>query len=183
MTVIRDAAQADAERMLSIYDAYVRNTAVTFEYETPSPEEFRRRMERITARYPWLVIEEDGIVQGYAYAGPFHPRAAYDWACELTIYLDPAARGRGLGRRLYTALEDAVRAMGLLNLYACIAEPETEDEYLTHASAAFHARLGFRTIGTFRQCGFKFGRWYHMIWMEKLIGSHRPDQPPVRPSR
>ena len=85
-----------------------------------------------------------------------------------------------MGRKLYGALEDRLREMGILNLYACIAWPEQEDEYLTGNSAEFHARLGFAQVGKFHQCGYKFGRWYHMIWMEKSIGEHRAEQAPVR---
>lgn len=156
------------------------NTAITFEYEVPVPEEFRSRIRNTLKRYPYLVIERDGAIQGYAYAGPCVGRAAYGWSCEVTIYLDKAFRKCGLGRKLYGALEDRLREMGILNLYACIAWPEQEDEYLTGNSAEFHARLGFAQVGKFHQCGYKFGRWYHMIWMEKSIGEHRAEQAPVR---
>lgn len=181
--VIRDARLEDAARLLEIYDYYVRQTAITFEYETPSLEAFRERMRRVMTRYPYLVAEQDGVVQGYAYAGAFHERAAYDWCCELTVYLARDARRCGMGRRLYEALEQALREMGVCNLYACIALPEREDQYLTGSSAAFHEHLGFRQVGLFRACGYKFDRWYHMIWMEKIIGTHRAEQPPVRPYR
>ena len=92
--VIRDARSEDAPQLVEIYDHYVRRTAITFEYETPSVNEFRERMRRVMARYPYLVAERDGVVQGYAYAGAFHPRAAYDWCCELSIYLAQDARSR-----------------------------------------------------------------------------------------
>ena len=180
MITIRDAKKADAGRLLAIYDYYVRNTAVTFEYVTPSLQEFEKRMERIEAFYPYLVIERDGVTEGYAYAGVFKDRAAYDWSCETTIYLDRAARRHGLGEILYQALETKLAAMGILNMYACIGYPETEDEYLTRDSALFHERFGFRKIGEFHKCGYKFGRWYDMIWMEKTIGEHRKDCPAVR---
>ncbi len=181
MMTIRDAALEDAGRILEIYSYYVEYTAISFEYDTPSLEAFRGRMERTMRRYPYLVVLEDGRIEGYAYAGPFVGRAAYDWACETTIYLAPDARKRGLGRALYQALEEALGAMGVLNLYACIGLPEKGDEYLTPNSAEFHAHLGYRMVGTFRQCGRKFGRWYHMVWMEKVIGTHGESQPPVRP--
>ena len=153
----------------------------TFEYDVPSLEEFEGRMRRTMQKYPYLVIERDGRVEGYAYAGPFVGRAAYDWACELTIYLDHDARKHGMGRALYEALADRLQAMGILNLYACIGYPQAEDEYLTRNSARFHEHLGFALVGTFHNCGYKFGRWYDMVWMEKIIGEHRPDQPPVQP--
>ena len=180
MMTIRSATLGDAPRLLEIYAWYVERTAVSFEYETPSLEEFRGRMARTMERYPWLVVEEDGMVRGYAYAGVFKGRAAYDWACETTIYLDRDARGRGLGRALYGALETELKAMGILNLYACITWPEVEDETLTLASPRFHAHMGYGEVGRFRRCGYKFGRWYDMIWMGKDIGPHDPDPAPVR---
>ena len=181
MTEIRNAVRSDAPRLLEIYGWYVRHTAITFEYDVPTLEDFQGRMEGVMAHWPWLVILRDGAVEGYAYAGPFHSRAAYGWCCELSVYLDPAERGKGLGRALYEALEAALGRMGLCNLYACIALPEQEDEYLSRASVDFHARMGYHTVGTFRSCGYKFSRWYHMVWMEKVIGAHRPEMPPVRP--
>ncbi len=114
-------------------------------------------MRHIMSRYPYLVAEVDGTVQGYAYAGAFVGRAAYDWSCELTIYLACDARKMGLGRQLYTALEQRLVQMGVLKLYACIGWPEAEDEYLTRNSAQFHEHLGFTLAGTFRRCGYKFG--------------------------
>ena len=181
MVTVRSATTADAARLLEIYDYYVKYTAITFEYDTPSLSEFQKRMENTMQRYPYLVIEKDGRIQGYAYAGPFVGRAAYDWACELTIYLDHTAQKCGLGQTLYGALEQALSAMGILNLYACIGYPEKEDHYLTTNSADFHAHLGFAMVGTFHNCGYKFDRWYHMIWMEKIIGEHRTNQPPNTP--
>lgn len=180
MIEVRVATEKDAERILEIYDYYVRNTAITFEYDTPSLEEFRERMEKIMRKYPYLVILQDGEIKGYAYAREFVGRAAYDWSCEMTIYLDHRAKKCGLGRILYETLEKALQDMGILNLYACIGYPEQEDEYLTANSADFHAHLGYTKVGEFHRCGYKFGRWYHMIWMEKMIAEHREVQPPVK---
>ncbi len=170
--LIREASAEDAPRLLEIYAYYVKNTAITFEYDVPSLEEFRGRIAHIRERYPYLVIERDGVIEGYAYAGVFKDRAAYDWSCEMTIYLDRGAVGEGLGRKLYGALEEALKAQGILNLYACIGYPDKADEYLDYNSAQFHGHMGYKTVGTFHQCGYKFGRWYSMIWMEKMIGEH-----------
>jgi L-amino acid N-acyltransferase YncA len=170
---IREAAVDDAARLLEIYAFYVEKTAITFEYDVPSLEEFRGRIAHIKERYPYLVIERNGVIEGYAYAGVFKDRAAYDRSCEMTIYLDREAVGEGLGRKLYEALEEALKAQGMLNLYACIGYPDVPDEYLDYNSAQFHEHLGYRTVGTFHQCGYKFGRWYSMIWMEKMIGEHK----------
>ena len=180
MITIRNATLEDAPRILEIYDYYVNNTAITFEYETPTLEAFQERMNRIMQCYPYLVIEKDGRIKGYAYAGPFKERAAYDWSCETTIYLEQNSFKCGLGRKLYEALEEALTRMGILKLYACIAYPEREDEFLTMNSANFHEHLGFREVGKFYKCGYKFERWYHMIWMEKIIGNHRNNQEPIK---
>lgn len=180
LITVRDARLEDAPRILEIYGPYVERTAISFEYRVPTLEEFQERMRNTMRRYPYLVVEENGRIQGYAYAGPLSGRAAYAWSCKTTVYLDGGARKRGLGRRLYEALEERLKAMGILNLYACVALPEMEDEYLSRNSAEFHAHLGFVKAGIFHSCGYKFGRWYHVVWMEKLIGEHRPEQPPVR---
>ena len=172
MLTIRNATKNDAGRLLEIYAYYVMNTAVTFEYDVPSLEEFEERIEKTLRTYPYLVLKDDDRILGYAYAGPFVGRAAYGRSCEMTIYLDHDARRRGYGRKLYEALEERLKDMGMLNLYACIGDPIEEDEYLTHASERFHGRLGYTKAGTFQKCGYKFGRWYNMIWMEKIIGSH-----------
>ena len=170
--LIRPSEERDVPAMLAVYAPYVEETAVSFEYAVPSPEEFRTRLERIQSFYPWIVAEREGRVLGYAYASRFHPRAAYDWSVEVSIYLDREERGCGIGRRLYENLEDMLRAQNILTAYSCIAYTETPDEYLDHASIRFHERMGYRLTGTFPSCGYKFGRWYGMIWMEKLIGDH-----------
>lgn len=181
MVTIRNASLKDAAKLLSIYAHYVTDTAVSFEYDAPTLPEFERRMRDVTAFYPFLVLEADGKTAGYAYAHAFHPREAYRRCCEVTVYLSPDERHKGFGRLLYEALEEALREMGILNLYACIAVPETEDAYLTNDSAAFHTHMGYRQAGVFRNCGFKFGRWYDMIWMEKTLGPHTDDPAPVHP--
>jgi len=170
--VIRTATPADAEAVLAVYTPYVTKTAISFECEVPSEEEFRGRMERTLKKYPYLVAEDDGEILGYAYLGTFVGRAAYDRSAETTIYLREDAKGRGIGRRLYQALEDAAKKQGILNLYACIGYPEEEDGYLTLNSVNFHTHLGYRMVGKFYKCGHKFGRWYSMVWMEKLLGDH-----------
>jgi len=178
---IRFVRPEDAEELAGIYAPYVRQTAITFEYEPPSPEEFRRRIEGIRQRYPYLAAEENGRLLGYCYASPFKGRAAYDWAAETSIYIRMDQHRRGLGRRLYAVLEELLRAQGILDMLASIALPEPEDEYLTLDSIRFHAALGFREIARFPNIGSKFGRWYHMVWMDKILGEHRTDPRPVLP--
>lgn len=170
---IRIASLRDAKALLHIYEYYVKNTAISFEYEVPTIEEFKRRMTNTLKKYPYLTAVKDNEILGYAYAGPFVGRAAYDWSAELTIYLAPKKRKQGIGKKLYKALEEALAESGIQNLYACIGYPEVPDEYLTKNSAEFHEHLGYTKAGQFHKCGYKFGRWYDMIWMEKLIGDHR----------
>lgn len=171
--VIRSATVKDAEALLNIYAYYVKNTAITFEYDVPTLEEFQKRITNTLKKYPYLVIDKEGMILGYAYAGVFKDRAAYDWSAEVTIYLKYDAVKCGLGRMLYEALETEMKKRGFLNLYACIGYSIEEDEYLTRNSAEFHAHLGYQTVGEFHKCGYKFGRWYNMIWMEKLLGEHK----------
>lgn len=169
---IRKATLADVPRLLEIYGYYVEKTAISFEYDIPSLEDFSNRVQNTLKNYPYLVVEEDGKVWGFVYGGAFVGRAAYRYSCELTIYLDDEARGRGYGRKLYETMETLLKAQGILNLYVCVADPIIEDEYLTKNSERFHTRLGFSKIGVFHKCGYKFGRWYNIIWMEKIIGKH-----------
>lgn len=169
---VRFAALEDAEKLLEIYTYYIEDTAITFEYDVPSLEEFTERMRLIMAFYPYLVAEEDGKILGYAYASKFHPRAAYAWSAEATVYLDKNARGKGGGRQLYTCLEEYLKQMGILNLNACIASTDEEDAYLTNGSEKFHRALGYQLVGKFHHSGYKFNRWYDMIWMEKMLGEH-----------
>lgn len=177
---LRAAAEKDAGALLEIYRPYVENTAISFEYDVPGVEEFRRRIGQTLKKYPYLLAQRGEEILGYAYAGPFHPRAAYGWAAEASIYVKPGARGQGVGRLLYDALERALTLQGILNLEACISVPDKDDEFLNHSSQRFHERMGFRLVGKFEKCGYKFGRWYDMIWMEKLLAPHREDQPPVK---
>ena len=179
--IIRTASAADAPALLKIYRPYVENTAITFEYDVPSTEEFASRIQHTLRKYPYLVAEEKGTLLGYAYAGPFHERPAYDWAVETSIYVDQSLKHRGIGRRLHDALETALREQGILNMNACIACIDVEDEYLTNDSPRFHHHMGFQMVGKFHKSGCKFGRWYDMIWMEKIIGDHREPPFPVCP--
>lgn len=170
---IRTATEADAGALLAIYAPYVEQTAITFEYEAPTVSEFQARIRHTLEKYPYLVAEKRGRILGYAYVSPFKERAAYDWAVETSIYVDKAVKHSGIGGKLHAALEQVLKKMGILNMEACIGIPEKDDEYLDHNSMNFHAHLGYRLVGTFKKCGYK----YDMIWMEKLIGNHAENQP------
>ena len=146
---------------------------LTFEYEVPSLEKFKERMKNTLRKYPYIVAEKNGEILGYAYTGAFVGRAAYDWSAEVTIYLKENKRKMGLGGKLYKALEEISKAQNILNLNACIGYPQIEDEYLTKNSVQFHRHLGYSMVGEFHKCGYKFGRWYNMVWMEKMLGKHK----------
>lgn len=179
-TEIRSAKLTDAAAIRKLYGWYIENTAITFEYTVPTEREFATRMARILTRYPYLVAEKDGKLLGYAYAAPYITRRACDWSCEVSIYLAREATGQGLGRALYAALEQQLRQMGIVNMYASIACADGEDPYVSNNSLDFHAHMGFRPVGSFRNCGYKFGRWYHLTWVEKTIGEHAPNMKEVK---
>ena len=162
--MIRFAAAKDGAELLEIYAPYVTGTTVSFEYEVPAVEEFRRRVEETSARYPYLVWEEDGALLGYAYAHPYAARPAYQWSAELTVYLRQGVSRRGLGSQLYGALMELLRLQGVRNVYGCVTAENT-------ASVAFHHALGFREAGRFSQVGYKLGRWLDVLWLEKAIAS------------
>ena len=180
---IRTAAPEDAGEILRIYAPYVTDTAITFEYEVPGLEEFTDRVRNTLQRFPYLVAEEEGRIIGYAYAGSFRPRAAYQHCVEVSIYVDRSRTGGGVGRALYRALEEILLKQNVYVLYACITRTEREqDAYLTDGSIRFHERMGYHLAGSFRDCGYKFGQWYSMIWMEKNIRERDAQPEPFLPA-
>lgn len=170
---IRFAKPEDAKELLKIYAYYVTDTAISFETEVPSEEEFKLRIEEVLKSYPFIVACKDDEILGYAYLHSFVGRKAYELSAETTIYLNPDRKKMGIGKKLYSVLEDIAKAQNITNLYSCIGYVDKEDEYLNNNSVQFHEHIGFRMVGKFENCGHKFGRWYHMVWMEKVIGEHK----------
>ena len=160
--MIRPALESDLPAILAIYGPYILHSTATFEYEVPSLDAFTDRFRGITAQFPWLVWEEDGKVLGYAYASAPYTRPAYAWCAEPSVYLCPQARGRGIGAALYDTLEAILLQQGYQVLYALITQENT-------ASLRFHEKEGYRQMVLFPDCGFKFGRWLGLIWMEKRL--------------
>ncbi len=179
--IIRKASVIDAPALLEIYAPYVEKTAITFEYTVPTVSEFEDRIRNVLKKFPYLVAERTGTIVGYAYAHPFHERAAFGWSVETSIYIDKHLRHTGIGKRLYNALEDILKKQGVLNLNASIAYPEKEDRHLTRNSVEFHEHLGYKKVAEFHKCGYKFNRWYNMVWMEKFLGEHTENMKPVIP--
>jgi len=160
--MIRPATEKDVPEILEIYAPYVENTTVTFEYDVPCRRSFLQRFLDITAQYPWLVWEEDGKILGYAHASAPYSRAAFSWCAEPSIYLRPEAKGRGIGRKLYTVLEAILKKQGYQVLYALITSENAE-------SIAFHRKMAYEIKVDFPNCGYKFGKWLGLVWMEKRI--------------
>ena len=160
---VRDATPVDAAACAAIYAPYVRDTAITLEIEPPDAAEFTRRIAAAAARHAWLVLEDDGRVTGYAYGGPFKERAAYRFACEVSVYLELGLRRSGGGRALYSALLARLAERGYRTAAAGITVPNA-------ASAGLHAALGFVPVGTFRRVGWKHDRWHDVAWMQCDLG-------------
>lgn len=173
---VRIAEPRDAAALARIYAYYVTDTAISFEYEAPSARKFAENIAQIEDRYPFLLAEdkENDAVLGYACAHPFINRPAYDWGVETTIYVDKDCKKSGAGRALYEALESVLSMQHILNVNACIATPAGKgtERYVSTNSMEFHAHMGYRLVGEFHNCGYKFGLWFHMVWMEKMIGVH-----------
>ncbi|HBZ88232.1 MAG TPA: GNAT family N-acetyltransferase [Erysipelotrichaceae bacterium] len=178
--MIREVRLEDAKRLVEIYDYYVTSTAITFEYATPSIEEFTNRIQHTLEHYPYIVYEDKGVVLGYGYVGPLKGRAAYDWSVETSIYVDHNAKKMGIGRKIYEALEEICAKMHITNMYACISAPKDgNDPYLDTNSMDFHAHMGYKEIARFHTCGYKFDHWYDMVWYEKIIGEHQIPMPSI----
>lgn len=170
--VLRDVTIEDAKEILDLYAYYINNTAITYEYDVPSLDEFKHRINSIIETYPYFVATIDNKIVGYAYASSFKARKAYEHSIETSIYVDSNLKGLGIGKVLYAKLEEALIKMNITNVNACIAYTQIEDEYLTNDSVSFHEHLGYKKVGIFHKCAYKFNRWYDMIWMEKFIQDH-----------
>lgn len=171
---IRFARPEDAAALLAIYTPYVTSTCITFETEVPSAEEFAARISHTFPQYPYLVCEEEGKPVGYAYAGRYGARAAYDWSTELSVYLAPNARQKGYGKALYRLLLQLLTAQGYCAAYGRIALPND-------ASCRLHEQFGFRTIGVEQKVGFKQGQWVDLICYEKPLCAQEGEPAPIRP--
>ena len=162
--MIRLATVADIPAILEIYAPYILDTAISFEYSVPTLEEFTERFQTITAQFPWLVWEENGNILGYAYASLPFGRAAYRWVAASSIYLAPSIQGKGIGGKLYAALEAVLTAQGYRKTYAIITSDNP-------GSLRFHEKMGFRLIGEFPDCGIKVSKLYSVVWMEKSLNN------------
>jgi L-amino acid N-acyltransferase YncA len=162
VTHLRTARLDDAPALLEIYRPFVTDSAVSFELEPPSVEEFEKRMAQALDRWAWLVAEHDGSLLGYAYATSHRTRGAYRWSVETSAYIHPEHRGQGLGKRLYRELLPILAGQGYCTAYAGIALPN-------EASVALHRAVGFTPVGVFGRAGWKFGRWHDVSWWQLAL--------------
>ena len=161
--IVRSASSADANALARIYNYYIENTVITFEEEPVSPQTMAARLAEVQAlSFPWLVAEVGGKVIGYAYANKWKVRSAYRHSVETTIYLEPGHEGRGVGKTLYAALLPPLRARGIHAVIGGAALPN-------EASVALHEKLGFDHVGTFREVGFKHGRWVDVGYWQLVL--------------
>jgi L-amino acid N-acyltransferase YncA len=173
-TRIRLATPADAAAVQAIYAPVVQETAISFELTPPSVAEMARRIEETLLRYPWLVLERDGAVAGYVYAGAHRSRPAYRWSVDTTVYVDAKARRTGVGRALYTSLIRLLALQGFVSAYAGITLPNP-------GSVALHEAVGFRPVGVYRAVGWKLGAWRDVGWWHLLLQPPPAHPAPPRP--
>lgn len=167
-TTLRPATADDAEAVAGIYAPFVRDTPISFEDTPPDTAQMRERIAAYCATHPYLVAEQSGRVVGYAYASPHRTRAAYRSSVDVTVYVAPDAHRQGIARALYSALIDELIAAGFHRAYAGITVPNAK-------SIGFHSAMGFRHVGTYREVGFKFGRYHDVAWYERDLN---PSSPP-----
>ena len=160
--MIRAATAADAAAIAAIYNHYIENTVVTFE-ETPlAPADIAQRIATVTTDYPWVVLERDARILGYAYATRFHSRSAYRFTVETTVYVANDARRGRIGTELYDALFERLRSQQLHRALGVIALPN-------EASVGLHEKLGFRKVGEFEEVGWKFERWINVGYWQRAL--------------
>jgi L-amino acid N-acyltransferase YncA len=165
---VRDATPEDAAACAAVYAPYVTDTAISFESVPPTAAQMAERIRAAQRWHAWVVLEDDGRVVGYAYGGPHKERAAYRWACEVSVYLEPGRRRSGAGRALYTALFDRLAARGYRMLVAGMTLPNP-------ASEGLHRAMGFTPVGVYRRIGWKHGAWHDVAWVQRPLG---PDGAP-----
>jgi L-amino acid N-acyltransferase YncA len=167
--IIREANRTDGAAILDIYGPVVANTAISFEVDIPTVEEIADRIKQTTRNYPWLVLELDQQIAGYAYAGQHRERAAYRWSVDVSVYVHEAHRQKGVGKALYTSLFAALKLLGYVNMFAGIALPNP-------GSVGLHESMGFEPVGVYRSVGYKLGAWWDVGWWQRGLCPH-VDQP------
>ena len=168
---IRLASERDADAVAAIYRPIVESTPISFETEPPNAHEMGRRIVDTLTTHPWLVLEHDNELAGYAYASRHRVRDAYRWSVDTSVYVDERFRRQGVAHALYISLFAVLSAQGFVNAYAGITLPNP-------VSVALHERVGFRPVAVYRHVGHKLGAWHDVGWWERAL---RPaaGSPPV----
>jgi phosphinothricin acetyltransferase len=162
--------ERDAAACAEIYAPYVSDSVISLEETPPDEDEIRRRITRVTATHPWLIAELDARPVGFAYATQHRERAAYRWATDTTVYLDPRHHRRGVGRALYERLFEQLREQGFHVACAGITLPNA-------ASVGLHEAVGFRPVGIYRRVGYKMGAWLDVGWWQLDLLAPTPTAP------
>jgi phosphinothricin acetyltransferase len=171
---IRDATSSDADACAAIYTPFCTSSIVTFDLVPLTTSQMLERMV-LAENHAYIVAELDGVVIGYAYAGPFHVRAAYRWSCTTSVYILPTSQGKGVGRALYVALLCRLRERGYRQAFAGITQPNP-------ASNAIHEKMGFEKVALYKKVGWKLGKWWDVAWYQlDLGGSNEEGEPPAEP--
>jgi phosphinothricin acetyltransferase len=166
--IIRFIEEPDYAGALAVYAPYVLHTAITFEYEVPSLEEFSSRVRTISKQYPYLVCESDGQIVAYCFGSIHRTKTAYRWSVESTIYMNEAYHHRGCADAMYRCLFDILKLQGFVNAYAGVSVPDGKSD-------KFHPKFGFKYLGCFPKIGFKHGKWHDLKWYEYNLAEHRDD--------
>lgn len=174
MSMIRIATPGDAEPILKIYAPYIEHTSFTFETEVPTVDSFKERISSCLQNWPWLVCEIDGVIAGYAYGSKHRERVAYQWSVESSVYVHDDYQRMGIAGALYTALINILKLQGFRNLYAVINLPNDK-------SVSFHEKLGFEYFATYKNVGYKLGRWKNVGWWQLQLNEYSMEPgPPVK---
>jgi phosphinothricin acetyltransferase len=171
---IRAARAEDAGAIAEIYRPFCEATTVSFENEAPSAAEMAERIEATSERFPWLVLDDGGALGGYAYGSRHRERAAYGWAVDVTVYVAPTHRRRGVGRALYTSLFELLRLLGYFKAYAGITLPNP-------SSVGLHEAMGFELVGVYKGVGYKLGAWRDVAHYQRALQPERQEPAPPRP--
>lgn len=156
---IRNITNSDIIQVLRIYKPFITGSGVTFETSIPAIEEFEKRIDAYTMFFPWIVADDNGVIAGYAYASKYRERVAYQWVAEVSIYMNPGYTKQGIAAKLYKALFEILQLQGIYKVYAVITIPNNE-------SIGFHEKMGFKWFATYKNVGYKNGKWHDVGWWE-----------------
>lgn len=156
---------AEAQAVLAIYQPYIEDTAITFEYTVPSLDEWQERIQHYTQNYPWIVALWNQKIIGYAYASKHRDRIAYSWDAEVSVYIEEGFQKKGIAKILYEKLFQILKLQGIINVYAIITSPNPKSEN-------FHEAFGFYDVGRFHKSGYKFEQWFDTRWMQLHLDNH-----------